>query len=118
MELTLNGRFLLGVPYQDQLYFDFSVSILTMGGECAALDVIADLALDPESKDSADAMLVELAYIAQQLEIDGIPKTTLTPQFLLKHLATDDYLLVMDLVAALRKKRQDAGECLNPATSG
>lgn len=118
MELKLAGRFLLGVPYQGKLCYDFRVKVLTMGAECTALDVIADLGIDPNSTKAADTVQVEMAYLAQQLEIDGIPPFALTPQFLLENLATDDYALVLDLIAALRKKRQDAGEPQNPAASG
>ena len=118
MKLELAGRFLLGVPYQGVVCYGFQVKVLTMGAECTALDMIADLGVDPKSTKASDTMLIEMAYLAQQLEIDGIPNSALTPQFLLENLATDDYTLVLDLIAQLRKKRQDAGEPLNPAVSG
>lgn len=118
MELIVKGRFLLGVSYQDKLHYDFHAKILTMGAECTALDVIADLGLEKDSPKAADKMLVDLAYLAQQIEIEGIPQAALTPQFLLDNLSTDDYLLAMEQIALLRKKRQDVGETLNPTASG
>lgn len=117
MELKRHGRLLLGVPYQNRLHFGFTVKVLSMGGECAALDVIAELGIDGENISTAEQMLIDLAYLGQQLEIEGIPNAALTPQFLLEQLATDDYALVMAEIAELRKKRQDVGEQLSPAAS-
>ncbi|MCK3654915.1 hypothetical protein A4G19_03765 [Pasteurellaceae bacterium Macca] len=110
MDLTLSGRLSMGVPYQGKLYFDYSVHILTLGGECHALEQIAELNLPAESVKAQDNMLVELAFLAQQLTILGIPQEVLTPTFLLDHLATDDYLLVTAQITELRKKRHAVGE--------
>lgn len=117
MDLIENGTFLLGISYKGKLYYQFSVKILTLGAECVALEMIEDLGLTRESTKSEEMMLVELAYLSQQLDIKGIPPEALTPQFLLDHLATDDYVLVRDHIATLRKKRQDAGVSLPPAVS-
>lgn len=43
-------RLLLGIPYGDSRYFDFDVRLLTLGGECAALEKIAELGLDEKEK--------------------------------------------------------------------
>lgn len=114
---TLNGRLLLGVLYQGKLHFDFSVNVLSLGGECAALDTLAELGIEGENLTIAERTLTDLAYLQQQLVIDGIPQAALTPAFLLDNLSTDDYLLVQTQIALLRKKRQDAGESLATAES-
>lgn len=109
------GRLLLGVEYQGVVHYDFSVNILTIGGECAALDMIEELGIDVDSQDRADKMLIDFAYLSQQLEITGIPKQHLTAVFLLDNLSTDDYVLITNLIAQLRKKRLDAGDSPKPA---
>lgn len=116
MMMDLSGRLLLGVPYQGKLHFDFTVKVLTLGGECAALETIAELEIEAENAKTADNTLIELAYLQQQVEIEGVPNAVLTPAFLLDNLATDDYLLIQAQIETLRKKRQDAGESL--ATAG
>lgn len=105
----LSGQFLLGLPYKDKTHYDFKVRILTMGGECMALEVIEECKIPLDSTKKADQTLIDLAYLAQQIEVDGIPSQALTPQFLLDNLATDDYLLVTDLIGELRKKRIEDG---------
>lgn len=117
MSQTLHGRLLLGVPYQDKLHFDFTVKVLTLGGECAALETIAELGIDTENAGTADNTLIELAYLQQQIEIDGVPNAVLTPAFLLDNLATDDFVLLQAQIAVLRKKRQNAGESLATAAN-
>ncbi|OOF46943.1 hypothetical protein BKK52_10555 [Rodentibacter trehalosifermentans] len=107
-------RLLFGLPFNDQRHFDFEVNLLTLGGECAALEKIAELGLDSKEKlNKAEQMLVDLAYLSEQFKVLGIPKDTLTPQFLLNNLATDDYVLITQAIAELRKKHIDAGESLN-----
>ena len=106
-------RLLLGIPYGERRYFDFDVRLLTLGGECAALEKVAELGLDEkENLTRAEQMLVDLAYLSEQLDIIGIAHK-LTPQFLLDNLATDDYVLITQAIAELRKKHIDAGE--NPS---
>ena len=107
-------RLLLGIPYGDRRYFDFDVRLLTLGGECAALEQVAELGLDEkENLTRTEQMLVDLAYLSEQLDIIGIAQDKLTPQFLLDNLATDDYVLITQAIAELRKKYIDAGE--NPS---
>ena len=87
------------------------VKILTVGGECHALEVISDLELsDKETLSTAEQMLVDLAYLAQQVEFDGIPREAVTPAFLLDNLATDDYVLINNEINQLRKKRMGVSE--------
>ena len=97
-------RLLLGIPYGNSRRFDFEVRLLTLGGECAALEKIAELGLDEKEK------LTKAAYLSEQLDIIGIAQDKLTPQFLLDNLATDDYVLITQAIADLRKKHIDAGE--------
>lgn len=100
----------MGVPYNGTTHYDFSVKILTMGGECRALELIADLALAEDDHSEAAVTLRNLAFLAPQLSIEGIADEAITPAFLLDNLATDDYLQVTLLIDELRKKRIAAGE--------
>ena len=109
-------RLKLGVLYNGTLHHDVLVKILTMGGECQALEVINDLGLsDKETLSTAEQMLVDLAYLAQQVEFDGIPREAVTPVFLLDNLATDDYVLINNEINQLRKKRMGVSENLETA---
>ncbi|MCQ9121199.1 hypothetical protein BKG95_10180 [Rodentibacter pneumotropicus] len=108
-------RLLLGVPYQGKRYFDVEARLLTLGRECAALEKIAELGLDSKEKlNKAEQMLVDLAYLSEQFKVIGIPKDKLTPQFLLNNLATDDYVLITEAIAELRKKHIADGDNPNP----
>ena len=99
-------RLKLGVLYNGTLHHDVLVKILTVGGECQALEVISDLGLsEKETLNTSEQMLVDLAYLAQQVEFDGIPREAVTPVFLLDNLATDDYVLINNEINQLRKKR-------------
>ena len=110
----MKTRLKLGVLYNGTLHHDVLVKILTVGGECQALEVISDLGLsDKETLSTAEQMLVDLAYLSEQLEIVGLLEDELTPRFLLDNLATDDYVLITQAIAELRKKHIDAGESLN-----
>ena len=107
----MKTRLKLGVLYNGTLHHDVLVKILTMGGECQALEVINDLGLsDKETLSTAEQMLVDLAYLAQQVEFDGIPREAVTPVFLLDNLATDDYVLINNEINQLRKKRMGVSE--------
>ena len=102
----MKTRLKLGVLYNGTLHHDVLVKILTVGGECQALEVISDLELsDKETLSHAEQMLVDLAYLAQQVEFDGIPREAVAPAFLLDNLATDDYVLINNEINQLRKKR-------------
>lgn len=107
----MKARLKLGVLYNGTLHHDVLVKILTVGGECQALEVISDLGLsDKETLSHAEQMLVDLAYLAQQVEFDGIPSEAVTPAFLLNNLATDDYVLINNEINQLRKKRMGVSE--------
>lgn len=115
MTLSLNGRLLLGLLYQGKPHFEVNVRILTLGDECNALEQIAELQLGEDNSAKAKT-LRELAYLAQQIQVLGIPTEALTAQYLLDNLATDDYVLLLELIAELRKKRIAAGETQNPSS--
>lgn len=107
----MKTRLKLGVLYNGTLHHDVLVKILTVGGECQALEVISDLGLsDKETLSTAEQMLVDLAYLSQQVEFDGIPREEVTPAFLLDNLATDDYVLINNEINQLRKKRMGVSE--------
>ncbi|HHE3571966.1 TPA: hypothetical protein ACPD3D_000983 [Pasteurella multocida] len=106
----MQGRLLLGMLFNGTRYFDFDVKILTLGLECQALEWIEENRLAKDKLNKAEQTLVDLAYLCQQLEIIGIDKANLTPEFLLDNLSTDDYVLITDLIGQLRKKCIDAGE--------
>lgn len=112
----METRLKLGVLYNGTLHHDVLVKILTVGGECQALEVINDLGLsDKETLSTAEQMLVDLAYLAQQVEFYGIPREAVTPAFLLDNLATDDYVLINNEINQLRKKRMGVSENLETA---
>lgn len=127
----MEGRLLFGVPYQGALHFDIKVKLLSLAGECHALELLEDLGLpeqvslsEQEDKDVAQAalaplsrmetLLSELVFVSQQLEIVGIPQAVLTPQFLLDNLTPADYVLIWGLLDNLRKKRIEDGGNLSP----
>lgn len=110
-------RLKLGVLYNGTLHHDASVKILTVGGECLALEVINDLGLNnKEALSQSEQMMIDLAYLAQQVEFDGIPREAVTPAFLLDNLATDDYVLINNEINQLRKKRMCVSDGKNPAS--
>ena len=55
-------------------------------------------------------MLVDLAYLSEQLDIIGIAQDKLTPQFLLDNLATDDYVLITQLLLICEKSTSTLGK--------
>lgn len=111
---TLAGRLLLGLAFNGKLYFDVKVRLMTLADECRALALIEEAGITLDSENHKDRMLVDLAYLSQQFELEGVPKKTLTPHYLFEHLSTDDYNLLMALVAELRKKRIACGD--SPST--
>ncbi|MFZ7175229.1 hypothetical protein ACLSYX_10480 [[Pasteurella] aerogenes] len=127
----MEGRLLFGIPYQGMLHFDIKVKLLSLAGECHALELLEDLGLpeplplsEQEEKIASEerlnplsrmeTLLSELVFISQQLEIVGIPQAVLTPQFLLDNLTPADYVLIWGLLDNLRKKRIEDGGNLSP----
>ncbi|MFZ7224343.1 hypothetical protein [Avibacterium avium] len=112
----MDGRLLLGLPVNGKRYFDFKVHLLTLGDECNALEMIAELGIVPKEDkplSQAEKMLMDLAYLIQQVEFVGVNKAVITPEYLLNHLATDDYALISEVIFELRKKHIAAGESLS-----
>ncbi|MEE6042712.1 hypothetical protein [Avibacterium paragallinarum] len=108
----MDGRLLLGLPVNGKRYFDFKVHLLTLGDECNALELVADLGILSEDKPlkQAERMLFELAYLCQQVEFIGVDKKQITPAYLLDNLAADDYVIINEAILNLKKKHIDAGE--------
>ncbi|MGY4700386.1 hypothetical protein ACVND7_12245 [Avibacterium paragallinarum] len=109
----MGGRLLFGLPVNGKRYFDFKVHLLTLGDECNALEMIAELGIVPKEDkplSQAEKMLMDLAYLIQQVEFVGVNKAVITPEYLLNHLATDDYALINEAILELRKKHIAAGE--------
>lgn len=111
MQVKLN----LGIDYQGKTYRDCSVRLLTMGGQCTAQEMIADLGIEENSEalSNTEKTLVDMAYLSQQITVDGIDKVDITAQFLFDNLATDDYWTLIEATLELRKKRLESGE--NPS---
>lgn len=89
----------------------FSVNLLTIGGECAAQEEIAELGLaDVENPTVTQQRLIDLAYLAQQVSFEKVPKNSVTAQFLFDNLLADDYWAIFEAILELRKKQYGDGE--------
>lgn len=105
----------LGIPYQGKRHKAAKINLLTIGGECQAQELIADLGLAKDELSKTEQRLVDMAYLCQQVRIEGIPQEALTPQFLFDNLPTDDYWQIIEAQLELRKKLSGDGESLNPS---
>ncbi|MDW0617960.1 hypothetical protein P2G70_10565 [Mannheimia haemolytica] len=110
---------LLGFEYNGKLYRDCTVRLLTMGGQCTAQEMVADLGLEENSEtlSKREQTLVDMVYLSQQVIFDGLDKETVTPQFLFDNLATDDYWTLIEATLELRKKRLENGASQNESES-
>ena len=97
---------LLGFEHNGVIYRDCTVRLLTMGGQCTAQEMVADLGLEENSEalSKREQTLVDMAYLSQQVSFDGIPAEIVDAQFLFEHLATDDYWQLLEATLALKKK--------------
>lgn len=112
----MQGRLLFGIAHEGKQFFDFSVHLLTLGDECKALETIEAMGIGGGAHATptpADKMLIDLAYLAVQVDFDGLDSATLTPEFLLEHLTTDDYMVIQEAIMTLRKKRIAVSENLS-----
>ncbi len=102
---------LLGFEHKDVIYRDCTVRLLTIGGQCTAQEMVADLGLDENSEtlSKREQTLVDMAYLSQQVSFEGLDKETVTAQFLFENLATDDYWTLIEATLELRKKRLENG---------
>ncbi|MDE4054467.1 hypothetical protein NUS62_08310 [Glaesserella parasuis] len=94
---------LLGFEYQGKVFKQANVRLLTMGGQCTALEMIDAMGIDEENASHKEAILVDMAYLSQQVSFDGIPAEIVDAQFLFEHLATDDYWQLLEATLMLKK---------------
>lgn len=108
MKVTLN----LGIEYNGKIYRNGTVRLLTMGGQCTAQEMVADLGIESNAEvlSKREQTLVDMAYLSQQVSFDGLGKEIVTAQFLFDNLATDDYWTLIEATLELRKKRLENGE--------
>ncbi|WP_419852037.1 hypothetical protein [Actinobacillus pleuropneumoniae] len=99
----------LGIEFNHQLYKQVHVRLLTMGGQCSALEMIDVLGIDEDNASHKEKTLVDMAYLSQQITIDGIPAENVDAQFLFEHLTTDDYWQLIEATLTLKKKRIESG---------
>lgn len=108
----LNVTLPLGLIYQGKCYKHCQVTLLSVGGEMRALDTLNTLGVDlsQESHSSRDITLINLAYLAQQVEFEGLPEEALSPDVLIEALASSDYAELQRQIEVLQKKRLAYGE--------
>lgn len=115
MKVTLN----LGIEYNGKIHRNCTVRLLTMGGQCTAQEMIVDLGIEEglETLSNTEKTLVDMAYLSQQITVEGIDKVDITAQFLFDNLATDDYWQLIEATLELRKKRLENGESQSESES-
>ncbi len=94
-----------GVLFDCEVHKSFSAKLLTVGGNCAVQEALAELNIDAESTNVRDKAIIDMAYLSQQVEIEGIPQDTLTANFLLENLSEEDHWVILEEILQLRKKR-------------
>ncbi|MDE3988679.1 hypothetical protein NUQ43_04690 [Glaesserella parasuis] len=104
---------LLGFEYQGKVFKQANVHLLTMGGQCSALEMIDAMGINEENASHKETILVDMAYLSQQVSFDGIPAEIVDAQFLFEHLATDDYWQLLEATLMLRKKPIGNGASLD-----
>lgn len=95
---------LLGFEYQGKVFKQANVRLLTMGGQCTALEMIDAMGINEENASHKETTLVDMVYLSQQVSFDGIPAEIVDAQFLFEHLAMDDYWQLLEATLALKKK--------------
>ncbi|MCT8615997.1 hypothetical protein KZ477_02535 [Glaesserella parasuis] len=95
---------LLGFEYQGKVFKQANVHLLTMGGQCSALEMIDAMGINEENASHKETILVDMAYLSQQVSFDGIPAEIVDAQFLFEHLATDDYWQLLEATLMLKKQ--------------
>ncbi|MDE3952478.1 hypothetical protein NUS59_05980 [Glaesserella parasuis] len=104
---------LLGFEYQGKVFKQANVRLLTMGGQCTALEMIDAMGIDEENASHKEAILVDMAYLSQQVSFDGIPAEIVDAQFVFDNLSTDDYWKVLEATSILKKKPIGNGASLD-----
>lgn len=102
----------LGIAYQGKYYKHCRVKLLSIGGEMRALDTLNTLGIDlsQESHSSRDITRINLAYLAQQVEFEGLPEEALSPDVLIEALTSSDHAKIQAQIEVLQKKRLAYGE--------
>lgn len=109
---------LLGFEYQGKVFKQANVRLLTMGGQCTALEMIDAMGINEENASHKETTLVDMAYLSQQVSFDGIPAEIVDAQFLFDHLATDDYWQLLEATLALKKKPIENGVSQDNLSNG
>lgn len=112
--MNVKGTLLVGLAFNGQVHREFTLNVLTVRGELDAVDALeqeAGMLLEdpPALSDDRIHVMETLAYFAQQLHFDGMPKTHLTLAFLLDNLARDDFDLLLTKQEELSSKLYGAG---------
>ncbi len=108
----------LGIEYQGKVFKQAEVRLLTMGGQCTALEMIDALGINEENANHTEKTLVDMAYLSQQVSFDGIPAENVDAQFLFEHLTTDDYWQLLEATLTLKKKRIENGVSQDNLSNG
>ncbi|MCT8630333.1 hypothetical protein KZ339_03155 [Glaesserella parasuis] len=104
---------LLGFEYQGKVFKQANVHLLTMGGQCSALEMIDAMGINEENASHKETILVDMAYLSQQVSFDGIPAEIVDAQFLFEQLATDQYWQLPEATLKLKKKPIGNGASLD-----
>ncbi|MCT8583594.1 hypothetical protein KZ399_03290 [Glaesserella parasuis] len=104
---------LLGFEYQGKVFKQANVHLLTMGGQCSALEMIDAMGINEENASHKETILVDMAYLSQQVSFDGIPAEIVDAQFLFEHLATDDYWQLLEATLMLKTRPIGNGASLD-----
>ena len=114
--MKINNTLPIGLPYQGKRHTKYTLHPLTLMGELTALDALDELPpaqYNPEADTPGGhrrtATVESLAWLAQQVQIEGIPAAALTVPYLLENLSADDFAALLADQAALKVKPYAAG---------
>ena len=101
--MNVKGTLLVGLAFNGQVHRDFTLNVLTVRGELDAVDALeqeAGMLLEdpPALSDDRIHVMETLAYFAQQLHFDGMPKTHLTLAFLLDNLVNQTITTITSVI--------------------
>ena len=100
----------VGLEYEGVLHRQCVLRPLSIAGELQALDERERwFAQQPKEQtwhctEAADTLIGALSYWSQQLQVDGIPPSALTLDYLVKHLNGEDYRSILNQLDALHAK--------------
>ena len=112
--MNVTGTLLVGLSFNGKMHRDFTLKVLTVRGELDAVDALeqeAGTLLEdaPSLSDDRLNVMETLAYFAQQLDFEDIPKSHITLTFLLDNLARDDFDLLLTKQEELTSKLYGVG---------